>query len=251
MAILPPSVLEDLVSDAEHLEQLKKLDLIMTGGGPSSAKTAQIIREAKIKAASVIGASEGIYPILASDPEDFPYFRMDDELGGYDWRKIESDEAGDLYQMFIKRLPDWRHQGHFYTFPGTTEYDTKDIFQKVEGRPGLWRYYARADDVIVFSNGEKLNPIDIEGTITNHPKVKGALVVGQGHFQAALIVEPTEQLNDDASKKAFIDEIWPTVDKQNQITVAHGHVLKGLIRVTSADKPFPRVSFQRTMTFNE
>jgi hypothetical protein len=32
------------------------------------------------------------------------------------------------------------------------------------------------------------------------------------------------------------------VDKQNQMTVTHGHVLKGLIRVTSPEKPFPRVS---------
>jgi acyl-coenzyme A synthetase/AMP-(fatty) acid ligase len=241
MAILPPSVLEDLASDADQIEKLKKLKMILTGGGPSSPKTAQALREAKVNALSLISASEGILPLLQPEPADFPYFRINDELGGFDWRKVESAEEEDLYEMWIKRLPDWRHQGHFFTFPGTTEYNTKDICQKVKGRPGLWRYYARSDDVVVFSNGEKLNPIDIEGAVTNHPKVKGALVVGQGHFQAALIVEPREELKDEASKKAFIDAIWPTVDKQNQVTVAHGHVLKGLIRVASPDKPFPRV----------
>jgi acyl-coenzyme A synthetase/AMP-(fatty) acid ligase len=244
MAILPPSILEDLASDAEQLEKLKKLDLIVTGGGPSSVHTAEALRGANVKAVSLIGATEGVMPILEGDTADFPYFPIDDELAGFDWRKVESAEEEDLYEMWIKRLPDCRHQSHFITFPEIDEYCTKDIFQKVKGRPGLWRYYARSDDVVVFSNGEKLNPIDIESAVTNHPQVKGALVVGQGHFQAALFVEPREELKDDASKKAFIEEIWPIVDKQNQITVAHGHVLKGLIRVASADKPFPRVSLQ-------
>jgi acyl-coenzyme A synthetase/AMP-(fatty) acid ligase len=242
VTMLPPSVLEDLASDPTHLATLKKLDFIVTGGGPSSLKTAEKLMEANVKAFSLISATEGIIPLLEPDNADFPYFRIDDELAGIDWRKVESAEEEDLYEMWIRRLPDWRHQGHFFTFPGTTEYNTKDICQKVPGRPGLWRYYARSDDVVVFSNGEKLNPIDIEGAVTDHPKVKGALVVGQGHFQAGLFVEPRDELKDDVSRAAFIDEIWPTVDKQNQMTVTHGHVLKGLIRVTSPEKPFPRVS---------
>lgn len=69
-------------------------------------------------------------------------------------------------------------QGFFYTFPDDKEYYTKDLYKPHPSLPNHWIYYGRADNIIVFNNGEKLNPITIEEIVTDHPKLKGALVVG-------------------------------------------------------------------------
>lgn len=50
-------------------------------------------------------------------------------------------------------------------------------------KPNLWRYYGRGDDIIVLFTG------DIETSIHKHPLVIGALTLGQGQFQVALLVE--------------------------------------------------------------
>lgn len=181
-------------------------------------------------------------PLLVAKPDEFPWFFFDEQLGGLDMRKIEAAEDEELYEMWIKRLPGdaWRNQGIFYTFPDIDEYNTKDIFRKHPTKQGFFRYSSRSDDVIVFSNGEKLNPVDIERAVMAHPKVKGALVVGQGRFQPALLVEPVENPESAEASDALVDDIWPIVEDLNGQTVTHGQILKRLVQPTVPDKPFPR-----------
>lgn len=73
-------------------------------------------------------------------------------------------------------------QGFFYTFPNDDEYQTKDLYKPHPSLPNHWMYYGRAENIIVFSNGEKLNPITIEEIVEGHPQVKGALVVGSNKW---------------------------------------------------------------------
>lgn len=245
-AIIAPSIVAELSEDPEALKKLARLKYILTGGGPTSPETAERIRAAGVYGVNMVGASEVIVHKLATTADEFPYFRIDEELAGIDWHPVENAEGKDLRELWLKRQPDSRHIGCFYTFPDLDEYNMRDIYEKVPGRPGLWQYYARSDDVIVFENGEKLNPVDIEGSVTAHPRVKGAVVVGQARFQPALLVEPVQPLQSKEERQHFIDEIWPLVDEINAHSVAHGQVLKSFIRVTDPDRPFPRVSHLST-----
>lgn len=245
--ILPPSILNDLSFDEEAMDRLATLKFIITGGGPSSAATGERLVSRKVFPVNWIGATEGMLPPLDLTPQDFPSLHFDAEAMGLDWQPAGNDGDLELYRMVIKRLPDYRHQPWFYTFPDLTEYDTQDIFSKVKGKPGFWRYYGRSDDVIVFSNGEKLNPLDIEAVVADLPNVKGAVVVGQSQFQAGLFVELEKYPEDESAKQAAIDQIWTTVEKINLITVKHGRVEKDMIRLATPGKPLPRVSiYSRT-----
>lgn len=68
------------------------------------------------------------------------------------------------------RKPHWELvQPSFITFPHLDVYCTKDVFSKHPTKPNLYRYDSRLDDIIVFSNGEKLNPTAMEGKITTTP----------------------------------------------------------------------------------
>lgn len=97
-----------------------------------------------------------------------------------------------------------------------------------------------APDIIVFSNGEKLNPVTIEDIVTDHPEVKGAVVVGAGHFQSGLLLEPITHPKTEDEAKELIDRVWPLVVIANKETVAHGQIGREFVRLSSPQKPFPR-----------
>ena len=101
-------------------------------------------------------------------------------------------------------------------------------------------YHGRVDNIIVFSNGEKLNPVTIEEIVMCHPKIKGVLVVGSMRFQPALLVEPTSPPKDKQEELMLLDNIWPLVVKANKDTVAHGQIGRQFIALTTPEKPFPR-----------
>lgn len=125
----------------------------------------------------------------------------------------------------------------------SARYRTKDLFEEHPNKPDLWRFRGRADDVIVLSNGEKLNPVDFEKRVELHPLVKGAIVVGQSKFQTGLLVELTwDLISPGRSPADILEELWPTIEQSNQIMPKHGVVWKSKIAVTSKDKPFVRTA---------
>lgn len=95
---------------------------------------------------------------------------------GVDWR--QTAEEGVYEQVIVRKAKDPGLQGFFYTFPRDKEYFTKDLYKAHPSLPDHWIYQGRADNIIVFSNGEKLNPVTIEEIVDDHPQVTGAVVFG-------------------------------------------------------------------------
>jgi hypothetical protein len=95
-------------------------------------------------------------------------------------------------------------------------------------------------DIIVFSNGEKLNPVTIEEIISDHPELKGALVAGAGRFQPCLLLEPVTHPKNEAEVNELIDRVWPLVIRANEETVAHGQIGREFIMLSTPEKPFLR-----------
>lgn len=178
-------------------------------------------------------------PYSPQDPKLWRYFIFNDEAMGIDWHRHGSNE----YELVVRRkASDPGNQGCFYNFPELSEWRTNDIFQPHPTLKDHWLYKGRADDILVFSNGEKLNPLTIEGIVSDHPLVKSALVVGQGMFQAALIIGPIAeaQPRDEAETKALLEKIWPAIEKANAETVAHGRIAANFVAFADPALPFPR-----------
>jgi len=71
--------------------------------------------------------------------------------------------------------------------------------------------------------------------------------VGQGRFQAALLIEPRAG----AQTASFVEDIWPTVEEANRQAPGQGRITRSMIVVVSPDKPFERAgkgSIIRKMT---
>ncbi|KAK4246240.1 putative nrps-like enzyme protein [Corynascus novoguineensis] len=132
------------------------------------------------------------------------------------------------------------------------EYRSRDLFTPYPTVPDAWCWQARADDIIVFLNGEKTNPISMEQYIVAHaPELSGALVLGAQRFQAALLIEPArvDRPLTTAEQAALIERVWPIVEGANHAAPTHARVEKTLILVTTPDCPLirtPKGTIQRT-----
>ncbi|KAF9870587.1 hypothetical protein CkaCkLH20_11893 [Colletotrichum karsti] len=230
----PPTVIEQLVSLPGGFEQAANLDWIMYTGGPLAPTVGD--RLCKVTdVCQMYGSTEtGPHVALVPLPENWNYFEWHPHL------ENEMDPMGDgTFEMVVRKDPslDWiRHLAQAY--PHLDVWRTNDLFVQAPHNPKLWRFVGRRDDVIVLSNGEKFNPVNMEGVISGHPLVKGALVTGTARFQAALVMEPVEGLAMTSSE--FIEKVWDTVENANMVGPAHGRIFRSKITMATPEKPFIR-----------
>lgn len=231
---IPPSLVVDLAKNEDYLENLSRLRGLNYAGGPLPEDTGSLIAQ-RTKLTTNIGATEyQTVPLLPKEVEDWPYFKFNEKGVGMEFR--ERDEG--LFEMVFVRRPELDLvQAIFITFPELQEYNTKDLFRKHPSKPGLWKYVSRLDDIIVLSNGEKLNPVTMESLITTSPDVKGCVIVGQGRFQAACLIEPSDE---NVDREQLLERVWPYLQRANQQTVKHGRIVRELVCFTDRDRPLPR-----------
>ncbi|GLA05490.1 putative NRPS-like protein biosynthetic cluster [Aspergillus niger] len=236
VTILPPSILEDMSYSEEALTCLSTLKFVCYGGAPLSPEVGEKLgRYTQLR--SAIGSSEmGV--ICSMVPEE------EDAWGYFEWNpsyQIDMQPIGDgLYELVVPRV---EHSlvmhGIFHTFPDLKEYRSKDLYTRHPTNPKLWKYHGRFDDVIVLSNGEKLNPISLEKIVEGHPSVHRALLIGQRRFQTCLLIEPDiEKVAAPINEKEFVDMIWPIVQAANKTVPDYGQIVKTMIRLSSREKPF-------------
>lgn len=255
-ALLPPFILNELAHNEALLDFCgENLDFLMYGGGDLPQPIGDTITK-RIKLANVYGASElGILSALFShtnrDPsKDWKYVSLHPEMGG-EFRHVMEDK----YELVLVKSEDReRHQMPFGIFPELDEYPTRDLFIRHPdpSKSDMWRWCSRFDDVIVFLNGEKTNPISMEQHITaSNQKVTGVLVAGAQRFQASLIIEYGDKAWSPSERAKLIEELWPVIEEANSVCPAHAQISRNHILFTTPDKPMLRAgkgTIQRTPT---
>ncbi|XXH02838.1 hypothetical protein Hte_009225 [Hypoxylon texense] len=240
--LLAPIILELMSQNDHYIKTLSKLKMVTFGGGSLNKKAGDILSNSGVKLVNALGATELSPPpvYVHSDPSLWQYFVINSDILGAEWRKEIADED-EAYRLIIVRKGERPgYQGCFYTFPEINEYDTGDLFKPHPTLSDYWIYAGRSDGIIVFSNGEKLNPVNIEEHVQQNPLVKGALVFGSGRFNAGLLVEPLRQPENDDDKQHLLNSIWPSVEEANKTTVAHGQISRRFIIFANLHKPVPR-----------
>ena len=246
VALIVPSIVQELSQSPHLLEYCaENLKLIMYCGGDLPQAIGDTIAD-KIRLVNQFGASEmGMSALLQStqgrDPHDWKYVNFHPDIGAKFHPVVD-----DVYELHIVRDPALEEQQPTFTiFPQIEEYASRDLFVRHPSKDklNLWKWHARADDVIVFLNGEKTNPISMEQHIVAcNPEVSAALVVGAQRFQAALLIEPVTSgdklsLNQRAD---FIENIWPSIEDANRDCPAHAKIQKSHILFTPPIKPMLR-----------
>ena len=251
-AFLPPSTLDEMGKRPELLPIFDRLNFILGAGGIVTPVAGEAIIKRKTTIINILGTTE-----FASMPgkdialEDWQYIHFNPR-SGVQFRH----HSGDEYELHVVRDEKLQpYQPCFELFPDQTDLTSHDLFIKHPTKTDLWQYRGRSDDVIVFLNGEGTNPVSMEQLISSRPEVRSALVFGQGRFEAGLLIEPAQSNQMSIEEKAaFIEVLWPTVEKANQQCPAYAKISKSHIVFADPQKPLPRAgkgTVQRQFAFKE
>ncbi|KAI4200503.1 MAG: hypothetical protein LQ350_003873 [Teloschistes chrysophthalmus] len=229
----PPNIYEQLLQETDAIELASKLKFIMYAGGPLTTVTGTTLS----KVTDVCGfyGSTETSPAQALVParEDWDTLEFH-PLYGADFQP----SVDDAYELVLHRESKYEGiRGLESNFRDINEWRTRDLFRPHATKANLWRFHGRTDDIIVLSNGEKFNPVPSEAIINSHPLVSAALIVGQGHFQGVLIIEPAKT---DVSPGHLIEELWPTVEHANSQAQSHGRIVRSMTAIADPSKPFER-----------
>jgi len=157
------------------------------------------------------------------------------------------EQTSGQYELVLVRD---KHDEHLHsiwnTFPEIQlgkEWHTNDLWSKHPTKPNLWLYEGRVDDLIVFGNGSKHNPLAFEEQLRTNPLIKTVLVIGTGHQQAAALIELVKPIEDaEGAMERVKEEVWPTVEAANRLAPKHALVKKSHIIFAKPTKPFMRAS---------
>jgi carbohydrate kinase (thermoresistant glucokinase family) len=118
-------------------------------------------------------------------------------------------------------------------------YATKDLFEPHPTIEKAWKYIARLDDTIALVNGEKFNPVMMEGKIRSHKAVTETVIFGSGRpcLGALIVPSPVTQGLD---RIQIIDELWPVIEEANRTAEAYARLSRDMICVLPHDCDFPR-----------
>ncbi|KAI1329843.1 hypothetical protein F5Y16DRAFT_364823 [Xylariaceae sp. FL0255] len=257
VAVMVPSIVAELAQNPELLDYCaKNLELILYIGGDLPQVVGDIVAS-KVPLRCWWGASE------VGMPQELIVSELGMDQGGWHYVRFHPsagavfDEVSDgLYELCIRREEKIINTQTTFTiadFEKLTEYRTRDLFEPHPTVKNAWKWRARADDIIVFLNGEKTNPVSMEQyVVANNPDaISGALVVGAQRFQAALVIDPVDKssLFTTADQASLIERVWLSVEEANKKAPAHARVEKSLILV--AQQPFIRAgkgTIQRAAT---
>ncbi|KAI9690511.1 MAG: hypothetical protein M1822_009474 [Bathelium mastoideum] len=251
---LPPSLIEGVANLADGIHHLSQLRRLIYAGGPLLPAIGNKLTH-HVSINCIYGATETSGVLLVHHPRgdpDWAYLHFHPAYHAiFEPVALDGDGdddgtgAGAAELVYRRATPEElasgavdkdydRYWGVFWTQQDVTEYRTHDLFvpHPDPAKKGLWRFYGRTDDTIILASGRKFNPIAAENTIAACPLLTGAMVVGEGREEKAVLVEPAEDVGkSEEEKEQFADEVWKWVEKANEEMMTDKVIGRGRVAV--------------------
>ena len=238
-----PSVLQDVFRNDGYLQNIARLDNVSYAGGILPIHMGNAIRTRTRLFGTYASTETGILPGEIPPVEDWQYYRYNRRLG-HSFRHF----SGDMYELVHTRNKDIESfQGVFYTFLDADTYNMRDLYVPHPSREGWWRSAGRVDDVVIFTDAKKLNPIPYEAVIEEHPAIATALICGTGRTRPAVLLQPRQWPENDEEENRLLENIWSFFERANEAGPVHGRLAKELVVFTKKDKPMARAGGKDTV----
>ncbi|KAG8768783.1 hypothetical protein FRC12_005381 [Ceratobasidium sp. 428] len=235
-----PTLLETWAKDDNAIATLRKLKIILCGGGPLTEQIGDYLVEQGLKIQTALGATEfgsSTYPCYPGyDPRDWIYLKFSDRTHVHFAPQYDEQNSHEL--LFVSG-PNHKPLVINAEIDGKPAYSTKDLVVPHPAKPGLWRLVGRADDRITLSNGEKINPGPMENMILKSPFVQFVAVFGREKNHTGVLIELMNN-KIGISAREIIDNIWPYIEQANSLAPTHGRLARDTIIFSSNTKPLPR-----------
>ncbi|CBF83739.1 hypothetical protein AN2924.2 [Aspergillus nidulans FGSC A4] len=247
-ALLPPLVIDQIAEEPAMVEEAAKLKFLTYGGGSVSRAAGDLLSK-RTNLINVLGSSEcGLIGAYMTEPEHWDWFHFAEKEMGIKWEPVdEAKEKPEFFEMVLRREELPQKQAVFANFPDLDEWHMRDIFYRHPTIPYYYKYQSRKDDVIVFSTGEKTNPIDVEAGINSLPGVAASLVVGHKRPYPVLLVE----LAASATVDDTLPDIHRVLEELNKLSMKYAQIHRGDVLFAEPEKPFvrtPKGTINRSQT---
>ncbi|KAH6629751.1 hypothetical protein C7974DRAFT_359737 [Boeremia exigua] len=230
-----PYALKLLAETDEGISLLRQLKIVMYGGSACPDTLGNLLVDNGVKLVGHYGATE-VGQLMTS-------FRPD---GDKAWNYVRESPK---LQPFLKWIPQGPNLFECTVLPGWPSkvasnrpdgsYATKDLFEPHPNIEKAWKYVARLDDTIVLVNGEKFNPVMMEGTIRSHKAITETVVFGAARPYLGMLVVPSPATKN-LSNDDIINHIWPVIEEANRTAEAYARITRHMIYVLPHDCQFPR-----------
>ncbi|PNP49986.1 hypothetical protein THARTR1_09317 [Trichoderma harzianum] len=230
-----PYALKLLSETQKGISVLQELKVVMYGGSACPDDLGNLLVENGVNLIGHYGATEVgqlMTSFRAEGDKEWNYVRESDKLSKFlQW----VPRGPNLYECVV--LDGWPSKVQSNQPDGS--YATKDLFQPHPSIPRAWKYIARLDDTIVLVNGEKFNPVMMEGKIRSNKNVTEAVVFGAGRAHLGMLLIPAARLATRTNQE-IVDTVWPVIESANKSADAFARISRNMIRVLPHDCSYPR-----------
>ncbi|KAK4032964.1 putative gluconokinase 3 [Parachaetomium inaequale] len=230
-----PYALKLLAESDEGIDILRSLKIVMYGGSACPDDLGNRLVDCGVNLVGHYGATEVGQLMTSFRPKGdkaWNYVRESDKLAPFlEW----IPRGPNLFECAVK--DGWPAKIASNQPDGT--YRTKDLFEPHPTIPKAWKYIARSDDTIVLVNGEKFNPVQLEGDVRSDRAVAEAVVFGAGRPYLGILVIPAASLGHLAAEEVR-DVVWPVVQRAQGSAESYARISREMICVLPADCPCPR-----------
>jgi hypothetical protein len=230
-----PYALKLLSETEEGLQLLSRLEIVMFGGSACPKPIGDRLVNSGVNLVGHYGATE-VGQLMTS----FRDYNVDKE---WDWLRVPPHlkpylsmelRGPNLYELCVNE--GWKSKVATNRDDGS--YATKDLFEPHPTIADAWKYYARLDDTIALENGEKANPLLVEGVIRQNHNVAEAVVFGAGKPRLGAFIIPAE--TSDLQDEAIIDAAMPKIEEMNSSMPAYSQLSRDMIKVLPRDADYRR-----------
>ncbi|PWY88879.1 acetyl-CoA synthetase-like protein [Aspergillus sclerotioniger CBS 115572] len=225
-----PYALKLLSESDEGLQMMARLELVMFGGSACPKPIGDKLVQNGVRLVSHYGTTETgqlMTSFRERDDLDWDYVRPSPSVLPYlSWE----EQMPGIYELCV--LKGWPSK--VASNRPDNSYATKDLFEKHPTKANAWRYYARLDDTLVLENGEKANPLVIEGVARNDPNVAEAIAFGANKPRLGLFLVPATSSQCETDEQ-LIETIFPAIELCNAELPAYAYISRDMIHVLPPD----------------
>lgn len=208
---------------------------MLFGSGPLSPSIGDLLSQVTDVCQMYGSAENGQIQLLVPQKGEWDYM---------EWNSFEEVDmqrsTGEAFELVLHQdLKFSKRRSLHHNLADITERRTGDLFLPHPSKAGLWRFYARVDDLILLSNSHKINPVAMESIVLGNQLLSGALVVGTGRPQPALILELKSSLSVDG-REITMEHIWPTIQQVNRMSPEYAQISPSKVVFSVPSRPFFR-----------
>ncbi|RSL55384.1 hypothetical protein CEP54_009414 [Fusarium duplospermum] len=230
-----PYALKLLCETEEGIKLLQSFKIVMYGGSACPDDLGNLLVDNGVNLVGHYGATE-VGQLMTS-------FRPD---GDKAWNYVRESDKLSPFLKWVPRGPKLYECCVTDGWPAKVQsnqpdnsYATKDLFELHPTIPRAWKYVARMDDTIVLVNGEKFNPVAMEGSVRSNKNVKEAVVFGAGRPYLGVLIVPSE-IWAGKPESEILEAVWPLVELSNQSSDSFARISKSMVKLLPWDCEYPR-----------